>query len=469
MLRAINENRVSIIFLLKKKVSKKKENTSLKKILISLAIIVIFATHSHAGNVQTFGIGARSTAQGEAVVAHANDPFAVYYNPAGLTLIKQKVVTTGIMVYDAKVKVTNFSVTSSHPAVGGVDFNTGPTNFESNGDLLFNPNLGFAMPINDRLTFGIAAYAPYGLHVKWDTDYTRNPGALYCWESKYIREVITPGLGYQLSDNLSVGFSVSLGRSVSETGKTFPPNPATGDPVTELKLDAEDSFNYSFNVGVMYRPVDALSFGLTYRSRSNAEFDGDVLINGTKISPVTMDYAHPECIQGGSRYFVNEDLSVEFDMLWTRWSILEKQVEKSPVAPGGKFSHDRDWDDTIQYKLGLQWQAMDSLAIRSGYSYDPTPVPTDTFDFGWPDTDRNVFSLGFGWAINEQWTIDGVIQHVRSTSTRHINGDSNALNQVYGDLASAAMGGALPADTVVVSMGDKGILWGYGLNVSYNF
>lgn len=441
----------------------------MKKLIISLAIIVVSASYAYAGCVQTFGVGAKSSAQGEAVVAQANDPFAVYYNPAGLTLIKQKVVTTGVMIFDAKVKVTDFSVTSSHPAAGGVDLNTGPKNFESNGDLVFNPNIGFAMPINDRFTFGIAAYAPYGLSVKWDTDYTKNPGALYCWESKYIREVISPGLGYKISDNLSVGFSVSLGRSISDTGKTFPANPATGAPVTKLKLEADDSFNYSFNVGVMYRPVDALSLGLTYRSRANADFEGDVLLNGIKIGPVTMDYDHPECIQGGSRYFVNKDLSVEFDMLWTRWSILENQVEKSPVVPGGEFSHDRNWDDTIQYKLGLQWQAMDSLTLRSGYTYDPTPVPIETFDFGWPDTDRNVFSLGFGWAINEQWTIDGVIQHVRSTSVRHINGDSNALNQVYGNLASAATGGAIPPDTVAVSMGDEGILWGYGFNVSYNF
>lgn len=230
----------------------------MNKIFITLAVIAVTASYSHAGLVQTFGVGANASAQGEAVVAHANDPFAVYYNPAGLTLIKNKILTSGIMVFDAKVKASDFSITSSHPGAEGIDFNTGPSNFQSNGDLVYNPNLGFAMPINDKLVFGIAAYAPYDLHVKWDSDYTKNPGVLYAWESKYIREVITPGLGYQVSDTLSVGFSVSLGRSISDAAKTYPPNLATGAPATILKLESDDSFNYSFNVGVMYRPIDAI-------------------------------------------------------------------------------------------------------------------------------------------------------------------------------------------------------------------
>lgn len=442
---------------------------NLKNTIISLFITVLAASTSQAGLVQTFGVGANATAQGEAVTAHADDPFAVYYNPAGLTLITQKVVTSGAIVYDAKVKVTDFSITSSHVAAAGADFNPGPADFESNGDRVLNPNLGFAMPINDKLSFGIAAYAPYGFHLKWDSDFTRNPGALYAWESKYVRETVTPGMGYKISDRLAVGFSVSLGRSISDAAKTYPANPADGTPVTKLKLESEDSFNYSFNAGVMYRPTDAIYFGLTYRSRAEGDFKGDVIINGTKVSTVTMDYDHPESIQAGARYFVTSGLSVEFDLTWTRWGIHDEQIEKSPIAPGGEFRHNRKWSDEIQYKIGAQWQATECLTLRSGYTYDPTPVPSETFDFGWPDTDRNVFNLGFGWAINEHWTLDGVIQHVRSPSVRNINGNSDELNHVYGGLVSAGSGGAIPADTVSVSMGNEGILWGYGINLSYSF
>ncbi len=436
----------------------------MKKLVLLLTIVLLAASNSHAGLVQTFGIGANATAQGEAVAAHANDPFAVYYNPAGLTLIKKPVVTTGVIVYDAKVELTDFKLTSS--AVPGANFNSGPSDFESDCDTIINPNIGFAMPINDRWGFGIAAYSPYGLHLEWDQDYTKNPGALYAWESKYARMVLTPAFGYKVSDKLAVGFGISLGQSVSDAGKTIPVDPANP---TYLKLESEDDFNWSFNVGVMYRPIDKVSLGLTYRSRAEADFEGDVLINEVKTSTVTMNYDHPECVQAGVRYFANKDLSVEFDMIWTRWGILDEQVEESPIAPGGSFHHDRDWSNEVQYKIGLEWKVTDAFALRTGYSYDPTPVPNSTFDLGWPDTDRNVYNIGFGWDITDQWHLDGVVQHVRSTSVRQINGDSGELNHVYGPIVSGATGGAIPAETVEVSFGAEGILWGCGINLSYTF
>ncbi|MCP4114387.1 MAG: long-chain fatty acid transporter [Desulfobacteraceae bacterium] len=440
----------------------------MKKLVLLLTVVLLAASESHAGLVQTFGVGANATSQGEAVAAHANDPFAVYYNPAGLTLIKKPVVTTGVMVYDAKVEITDFKLTSSkYP---GQNFNTGPKDFESDCDPIINPTMGFAMPINDKWSFGIAAYAPYGLHLQWDKDYTKNPAALYAWESKFVRTVVTPAFGYKISDKLAVGVGVSLGKSISDAGKTYPPNPQMGPNPTHLALESEDDFNWSFNVGVMYRPIDQVSLGLTYRSRTDADFKGDVLMNGTKTGEVTMDYDHPECVQAGVRYFATKDLSVEFDMTWTRWGILDEQVEN--ISSGQTFHHDRDWNNEIQYKIGLEWKLTDSFALRSGYTYDPTPVPNQTFDLGWPDTDRNVYNLGFGWDITDKWHLDGVVQHVRSSSVRNVRGDSNELNHVYGPIVqggAAQVGLDVPPDTVGVHFGNEGILWGCGLSLSYTF
>lgn len=80
-----------------------------------------------------------------------------------------------------------------------------------------------------------------------------------------------------------------------------------------------------------------------------------------------------------------------------------------------------------------------------------------------------MYNIGFGWVITKRWHLDGVIQHVRSTSVRQINGDSGELNQVYGPIVSGATGGTIPAETVEVAFGNEGILWGYGINLSYTF
>jgi long-chain fatty acid transport protein len=130
-----------------------------------------------------------------------------------------------------------------------------------------------------------------------------------------------------------------------------------------------------------------------------------------------MEYDHPESIQTGIRYTDNKKFSVEFDMTWTRWSILEEQIEKVSINfPDGSvmetsFEHDRDWDDAIQYKIGLEYNVLSNIALRCGYTYDPTPIPDTTFEFGWPDTDRSVYNIGCGWAVNENWTVDRLLQN----------------------------------------------------------
>ncbi len=523
----------------------------LKKIGLVVGILLLTASYSNAGNVQTFGIGSSASAQSEAVSAYSNDPFAVYYNPAGLVLTKQSVLSTGFMGYTPNIEIENFKAVNAD----GTDLNAA-AGYSSNAELknsdVMIPHMGYAMQINEKLFFGIAAYSPYGLHVNWDKNPAKNPGAAYAWESYYGRMVVTPSLGYKINDKLSVGFGVSLGESVSEAGKTFTRSPytiakanaaataytdlaadATDSAATaginagtamaggdmdayysymvqagvstqaaatytdaatkaagaaalyttlngsELRLEAKDDFNYSFNAGVMYQPVDVVSMGFTYRGRTKTKFEGDTIVTGAtnlldptgdKINisgSVDMDFDHPESIQAGVRYFASKDISVEFDMTWTRWSILEKQVEnvvlKNVPALGDvplAFAHARNWEDTIQYKIGAEWKVLGNLALRSGYTYDPTPIPDDTFDMGWPDTDRSVFNVGCGWGITDSWVLDSVVQYVVSIPTRKISGSSPEFNDEY----SAVYG-----DTVEVSLKDKGTLWGLGLTLSYLF
>ncbi|MCP4356358.1 MAG: outer membrane beta-barrel protein [Proteobacteria bacterium] len=418
-----------------------------KKVLLSITVLFLTTTYSYAGNVQTFGIGANSTAQSEAVAANANDPFAVYYNPAGLVLNDKVTFTIGGMGYHPKIEIENFNDTFQPGA---------KDNFRTEDSDVIIPHAGFSMPINNSTFLGVAFYSPYGLHVKWNEDTTLNPGAIYATESYYGRVVVSPTLAYKVNEKLSFGIGVSLGQSVSEASRTLNSLEAGGLGLTNgatLTLEAKDDFNYSFNAGVMYRPVNSLSFGLTYRGRTDTDFTGDAIIkdtDGTEYKgTVSMEYDHPESAQAGVRYFASENFSVEFDATWTRWSILENQVIdiNIPSKYVNTKTHKRNWEDTIQYKIGAEWRLLSNFALRAGYTYDPTPVPEETFDLGWPDTDRNVFNLGFGWNITENWTLDSVLQHVVSMSKREVN-DSSELS--------------------TVSLTDKGTLWGLGFTLSYS-
>lgn len=491
-----------------------------KKGLVVLAAVVLTASSAYAANVETMGIGAMNTAQAGAVSAYCDNVFAAYYNPAGLSLIERPTISAGAMYYNAKIKVSDWNVVSqgSNDTLDGA-----PSDYESDTMDIVSPSLGFAMPVTDKLTLGVAAYTPYGLHVTWDKDPANSPSSAYAWESYYGRVAVSPTLSYKVSDKFSVGVGVSLGRSISEAGKTMEysddfnptaiakeagglltPDQAqakaglnalnfTGDAEkaqelvmsatlldgAQLKMETTDDFNYSFNVGLMYRPIEQLSMGLTYRGRSDGDFEGDVMISGAMggtqdlDGTVTMEYDHPEQVQAGVRWMPSNKFSVEADVTWTRWSINENQDEHAvinvPDAYVGlvgastietTFEHERDWEDTTAYKLGIAYQATEAFVFRAGYTYDPSPVPDETFEFGWPDTDRNVYALGMGWRINERWNLDAVLQHVVSTSKRSTTGESTELNKNY----SAAYGA--PAQ---VYCENEGILWGAGMTMTYTF
>lgn len=439
-----------------------------RSFIFSLLAFLAATNTAYSGCVQSFGTGAVAKGQSEAVAAQADDPYACYYNPAGLTQIDRPMVSASVNLYDAEVKIKDFKVTSSK--TGDANLNTfGPSRMHSTGEPLVTPTIGFAMPINDSWSFGVAAYSPYGLRVLWDHNPAKNSAALYAWESTYYRTVINPTAAYKINDKLSAGFGVSLGHSVFHTGRTVPINPITGAPgLTALKLEAEDDFNYSFNAGLLYKPNDSLSMGLTYRSETDTDFEGDIYIAGKKTAPVSINYDHPQSVQGGIRYKFLENLAIETDLVWTNWDINSDQIEKTPMSPTGSFYHERDWENTVQYKIGAEWQATESFIVRTGYTYDPTPVPTETFDIGWPDTDRSVYNIGIGWIANENWSIDSALIYVRSTPMRSVSGSSE-LNHLYGTLAEKASSGAIPADSVNVSLKDEGLLVGYSMTVNYKF
>ncbi|MFP4672930.1 MAG: OmpP1/FadL family transporter, partial [Desulfohalobiaceae bacterium] len=158
------------------------------KRLVMLAVCFwLLAGSAWAGNVDTYGIGSKATAMGGAFSAYADDPFAVYYNPAGLSQAERPMASAGLMVVDPNLKAKGYRV--EDPEYG----NLGPTSFSDDSPHLYAPHLGFSMPVNRKWSVGMAAYAPFGLHLEWDKNNSNNPseypGAYNSYESWYQRMV----------------------------------------------------------------------------------------------------------------------------------------------------------------------------------------------------------------------------------------------------------------------------------------
>jgi long-chain fatty acid transport protein len=553
------------------------------KQLILILVFSLFAVSSaYAGCVDTYGIGSKATALGGAYSAYANDPFAVYYNPAGLTQLDSFMISGGLHMMDPTIQVENYRVSNTNdPLIAG------PKDFSDESPNLAAPHLGVATPISDTLAFGIAAYAPWGLELEWNDNPAENPAAYNYYRSYYIREVLgSPTLAWKVSDKLSFGFGVSLGMSkAGEERKLYvSPNlatdPAIGPSIIEgatsqareaiatveaanqdaggvappitttsaaynflstyapdktaeiaafkslsdrgletpeqvgvataqeseynrpatdhdafVKAELKDDFNYSFNFGLMYKPTETITLGLAYRSRTITHFEGKLdkkvvtydengnrkLVSAYDNDPdtdkpdVELDYDHPDQVQLGIRYVPasNPDISIEFDLVWTNWSINEEQsakitdplrVDVAELAGQPIFStkadstYRRDWEDTKQIRVGVEWKIDEIFTLRGGYFYDPSPIRDDTLDLMWPDADKKIYSLGCGMNFGN-FSVDSVFQYVDIEQARDIGGESENINHSYDGTGTHKE----------VSFSADGYLWGLGLTLNYKF
>ncbi len=457
----------------------------MKKILLVLAVFILSSGVAMAGNMDTYGIGAKATSLGGAYSAYANDPYAAYYNPAGLTQIKRPTISMGIAILDPNLNIDNYTVKNSMAIP-----NPGPTNMSDTSPTLAAPSGGFAMPISDKLSAGIAMYAPFGLHLEWQKYNVDNPGTYNAYEAWIGRLAVTPTIAYKINNKLSIGFGFSLGRS--KAGQKYQnlklsiggakAAAALGLPAGNYPVYADvnlkDDFNYSYNIGIMFKPVENLSFGLTYRSRTSASYSGDVTFTGTGVTALAtlnqatggaagMDLTHsydatlddvdfPDQVQFGVRYLPLKTLSLETDIVWTHWNIVEHQTL---IIPGlGTDFLPRNWENTVQFRFGAEWLVNKIFSLRAGYYYDPTPIPDSTFDIPWPDGDKHSFSMGFGLNLTKHWTVDGLVQYIKSAQDREINGESTNLNHSYN-----------LGQSPTVDMQASGSILSYGLTVSYAF
>ena len=76
-----------------------------------------------------------------------------------------------------------------------------------------------------------------------------------------------------------------------------------------------------------------------------------------------------------------------------------------PAARADEPSEKPDSDES-SFQFGAEYALTDELDLRAGYVYDQSPVNGDYEDYAVPCTDRQIVTLGAGWAFREDWTVD---------------------------------------------------------------
>jgi long-chain fatty acid transport protein len=152
-----------------------------------------------------------ATARGEAFVATADNPSAIYYNPAGITQLEGNNLRGGFY---------GLHFDPSYTPPPPTDTNTGSKTFHSQDQEAVVPQFFFTSTPKDLpLSFGLGLYSPFGASVNWPT---RAGFRAIGKESSLTYVTANPVVALKVTPNLSVaaGAMVSYGDLDLQQGLT---------------------------------------------------------------------------------------------------------------------------------------------------------------------------------------------------------------------------------------------------------
>lgn len=389
-----------------------------------LLVLLFTASTSFAAGFRLPEAGAKAMGMGFAFTAQADDPSAIYFNPAGLTQLKGQNVMIGVTY----VRENGGEFTGTTP----VD-NTTATKGETQKDLnFFIPNAYYTRTTNSgNVAYGVGIFSPFGLGQEYENKSTsifRNQITKIDLQTI----VVNPTIAFKVNDVLSVGAGIDWMYGTAELAKTAVV-PGVGN-IFNLDLDGDgDAWGYNF--GILLTPTANLRIGANYRSPFTLRIkDGDVEIRnidntvpfippkvtvatvfgGTSFDTKGSATIHmPATFALGAAYTAGK-VTVEADADWTFWHSyrslpIDIKDNKGPLLPDS--NPPKNWKDVVALRLGAEYRVTDPLALRAGFVYDPTPVPAETMGPELPDATRLNYMVGAGYKVGS-WTIDGAFMYI---------------------------------------------------------
>jgi long-chain fatty acid transport protein len=354
--------------------------------------------------------GAKAMGMANAFSAQADDPSALYYNPAGIAFLpgfQVSVGATGILVPQ-----TEFTGTT--PLTGTLPFDIGNSvvSERAKRDIFIAPTFYASYSLDHLpLSVGFGINSLYPLAKSWD-DSSAFRNQVQNVSIKPIN--FQPTVAYRLDDlhlavaaGLDITYAiVSLQKSVySPVADPSAPAPPFGAfELGSLGLDGTDTA-LGYNFGLLWKPRQDLSFGVSYRSRITLDIKGDANFLQTAVplsrprstSSASTSITLPDTLDLAVAWKPVEKLTLEFDATRTGWSSFDKLLINFDSPQFAAFNNQpdpRNWEDVWCYKFGGQYALTPKLALRAGYSFDQTPVPDATVDPLLPDADRHSFAIG---------------------------------------------------------------------------
>jgi long-chain fatty acid transport protein len=387
---------------------------------LSLVMILMSSSIGFANGFLIYGHGARAMAQANAFAARACDPSAVWFNPAGITQL------AGSHVYLGGSGFIHNQEFSSDRTQG---------TYTSDNGFLLSPNIYFTQQFSQRVWLGIGFHTTANFYQNWgDTPTDENPVPQHLSHIRTCTHTLSPAVGVKLSENISLGLGIHYAFSALRVRKWDADGVAellyerTGLTTSrvELSSETEGSGNaLSYFAGLNWQITPKIRFGVSYHRASDLNFgakmDFELPTIGNSVLDADLAAIFPDQdintsfqnwvdqLSVGVSFCLGTKLDLEGDLVFNFWSQLDpwefKDIYPLTVLgmtryPGTSVELDWSWTDTMSLRLGGEYHASNSLDIRLGVLYDPSPIPPENLRILAPLSNRIGISTGLGYKID---------------------------------------------------------------------
>jgi long-chain fatty acid transport protein len=375
----------------------------LHRFLAAAAIAALASPALATNGMRMIGFSPTQNAMGGTGVGATLDSGAVLTNPAGITELGHR--------FDA-------SLTWFKPSVDYTANSADPVNFPvANDGVKYTsdrggspiPNIGYVLPINKDLAFGLGAFGVGGMGV----DY--KPG-LYGGRTltSFMNLRVAPAIAYKVNEMFSAGLTLngSFAQMEYDVAAGF----------GQVPHETATSFGYGATLGVKITPMKDLTFGLAYETKSDFQ-DFEFTIpshdvptglpppNDVATVPGGTDklaFDQPAVATVGVAWRAMPALLLAFDVQWINWSdVMGKNGPKytNDTQLTGALPFNMSWDDQLVFKVGAEFAATDAVKVRAGFDYGKNPLDPDRAfeNIAFPAVAESHITAGLGWDITPAW------------------------------------------------------------------
>ncbi len=380
------------------------------RLILAVAFVALLAPSlSNASGFALFEHGNRGMAMGGAMTAVADDPSALFWNPAGIAFQTDE---------GTQIQLGITFITVSQDFYGDSPYPGDGYHAEQKSQTFYPPHLYFVMPLSDKASFGFSMTVPFGLGTHWDDDFA---GRFISKRVDIKTYNLSPNFAFKLGEHFALGLGVdymigqidltkNIGminpytQQLADVGQVHMTTEGMGNDAWGWHAGLQGKFG-GFSIGALYRSEIDIDFTEGYGSfrqfaTGYPDYDaalGAMIPFGEKVN-MSSNIVFPDYFQIGLAW-ENEKWTISGQWGTMGWSSFQELPITFTDYPELSDVVVQNYEDSDQYRIGLEYRASGKLALRLGYLEDETPQPVESMSPLLGDGDRTGYSFGIGFNI----------------------------------------------------------------------